>query len=530
MERDAIKIISDDHISIHFTHKINEEETAKIITALKNPSLVHLEIAVGATNCESSQCIADAILNSSVTHLRCRLYRNHSSHNRDFACFLKNKSLTTFEPVFLAVNLIEIINIMEAIPSSSITTLDFSHSRLSLEHIEAIIMRVSKGSLLRTLNLSNNKIGDGCVKIIASGIAQTSLTELILSWNKLKINDCKEIGQMLKCSPLTSINLSNNDMGDDEAVEIANGLEGSSLTRLDLSHNNIQVEGARAIAKKLKYSSLTDINLSNNNVGIEGAKCFAKALKKSSLSTLNLTSNDIKNQGLIHFANELESSPLTTLILSFNQISYVEISGAIAKLVTSSLTFLDLNGNYLKDEGAIEIAHNLKYSSLTSIILRNNRIGCAGVTEIARSLALVTPPLILLDLSANKIEHVGAIEIAHALDALNNSSNSSLTSLNLSHNNIGCEGCEIIVRKCKSKYSRIASLYLNDNAVIPSKQRAIIELLRDTDVITFTLGSKGSTQAIIKEIVDENKQRLNSMRFNRTKVAHQPDRSDLTLK
>ena len=71
---------------------------------------------------------------------------------------------------------------------------------------------------------------------------------------------------------LKSLNLSNNRIGDEGAKAIAATVS-PQLTSLYLDDNSIGAEGAKAIAEHLPQ--LTSLDLGRNSIGDEGAKAIA---------------------------------------------------------------------------------------------------------------------------------------------------------------------------------------------------------------------------------------------------------------
>lgn len=160
--------------------------------------------------------------------------------------------------------------------------------------------------------------------------------------------------------------------------------------------------------------------------------------------------------------------------------------------------------------GAKEIADAIQNSSLTSLSLRNVRMSCKGIGEIAR--ALEGSSLDSLDTSHNYIGSEGAIEIAAALVL----ARSPLTKLHLENSHIEYAGCKMIMLELAQ--ANIAELHLGTNGNDSYKQQTLIELLRGTNVTTFSIESSPEMRITMEEIIRENKQRLDLRRFSSTKA------------
>jgi Ran GTPase-activating protein (RanGAP) involved in mRNA processing and transport len=133
----------------------------------------------------------------------------------------------------------------------------------------------TKETVNKTLDMTNNVLGDGGAKGIAKLIAA-------------------------KNSSWTSINLSNSEIGDEGAKAIARALEGNeTLKELNLRENAVGDEGAKAIGKALERNeTLKELNLRENAFGDEGAKAIARALEgNETLKNLNILGNTFGEEG-----------------------------------------------------------------------------------------------------------------------------------------------------------------------------------------------------------------------------------------
>jgi len=153
---------------------------------------------------------------------------------------------------------------------------------------------------LHTLRLSHNQIADMGTKHIFEALqfaTQSSLTTISLSRNDITDAGAKAIGEaLMENSVLKSISLDNNRLGDNGLRHVLQGISQNPTSRLcslSLANNNISDYGAYAIADFVESAFLKlrqcDTNehtvnnvqliISNNNIGNSGAEAILNALQ-----------------------------------------------------------------------------------------------------------------------------------------------------------------------------------------------------------------------------------------------------------
>jgi hypothetical protein len=163
------------------------------------------------------------------------------------------------------------------------------------------VQRLREDSI-RKLDLSNRGLNCPAAMLVTYLIPATSVvTTLLLYNNHIGDEGAIAIAEALKVNALlTSVDLRNNCIGDDGAKAIAEALKVTAVvTILNLSSNKIGDEGAIAIAEALKVTAvLNELGLGNNNIGDEGAKAIAEALKVNAVvTTLELYRNNMGDAG-----------------------------------------------------------------------------------------------------------------------------------------------------------------------------------------------------------------------------------------
>jgi Ran GTPase-activating protein (RanGAP) involved in mRNA processing and transport len=314
---------------------------------------------------------------------------------------------------------------------------------------QALAHALSHNTSLTTLSLCDSKISDAGAQALAQALSQsnTSLTSLDLGWNQIgdagtralsqsaslktlklsnnKIGDAGAQGLAYALSqnvPLTTPQLWRNKIGDAGAQVLEQALSynaflvalilsyehiNASLTSLELGGNEIGDTGAQALAQALSQNfSLTILSLWDNNIGVAGVQALAHALsQKTSLTTLNLRENKIGAEGARALAHALsENTSLTALYLGRDKIGVVGVQ-ALAQALSqnTSLKILGLGNNNMGAAGAQALAHALSQNtSLTTLELVDNNMGAAGAQVLAHALSQNTS-LRTLDLRGGSI-------------------------------------------------------------------------------------------------------------------------------
>lgn len=299
---------------------------------------------------------------------------------------------------------------------------DFIAGRPEAEALEVmnIFSTALEGSILKSLNLSNNALGEKGVRafgallrsqscleelyLMNNGISEEAaeaVCELIPSTEKLRVlqfhnnmtgdKGALAISKVVKRSPLLEdFRCSSTRVGSEGGVALSEALDTCThLKKLDLRDNMFGVEAGVALSKTLsKYAGLTEVYLSYLNLEDEGAMAIARALKESapSLEVLDMAGNDIT----------AEAAPIVAACIAEKQ----------------HLTKLNLAENELKDEGAIQISKVLEegHLQLKEVDMSINSIRRAGARVLAR-VVVQKPEFKLLNIDGNFISDEGIDEV-----------------------------------------------------------------------------------------------------------------------
>ena len=150
---------------------------------------------------------------------------------------------------------------------------------------------------LKTLNLSDNYIGDGVLFFYPTIFP--ALTWLDLSNNNLGDYLLELLINEKIFDHIEYLNLSNNAIGNASVDILVADNHFPSLVRLNLSHNNISNTGANVLADSNVFQKLEALDLSNNSIQNGGATALKNSKSLSNIRELNLKGNPINDQNLL---------------------------------------------------------------------------------------------------------------------------------------------------------------------------------------------------------------------------------------
>ena len=145
-------------------------------------------------------------------------------------------------------------------------------------------------TVLRRLNLGNNRLGDAGAESIAAGLAvNTALRSLNLAHNRVGPLGAAALARALQANrALTSLDLDLNRLHDEGAVQLAPALRDNDvLATLVLSGNMIGNVGASALADAVAVNrGLVRLHLKYNRISGEGARLLAEAVLQNGRVTV----------------------------------------------------------------------------------------------------------------------------------------------------------------------------------------------------------------------------------------------------
>lgn len=361
---------------------------------------------------------------------------------------------------------------------------------LNSEHVLDYLKRATSGSfqsmssadstVLLTELSCEDVISDKTIEEMANLFQKNhqhvNLTVLRLQRNHLTAAAASPLANILQFTEkLMVLDIRSNKLGPDGVQTLVKPLiergEGCSLISLNLADNSLGPKAATSIAQLLRLNkTIKDLDLGNNQFRSKGMKAIAKGLEENNtIRTLILPHNQ-GSTGIPHILKSIQEnwdSHIESLDISANKVGGTGAGiKALRELLLRNKTLhdLDLSANSLKTIGALEFAPALKLPNiLLDLNLGQNEIGNEGVIAIANSLIEDGMEhghcyLARLSLDYSLMTDEGAIYLARSLER-----NTKLMHLNLSHNHIGSQGATQFARTFAINFTLREVLFHDNN-------------------------------------------------------------------
>jgi len=406
------------------------------------------------------------------------------------------------------------------IKNRTLQDLDISKNSVTNVGIIKLLEAIQINKTLQILNISNPCISDECVEVICNVFkTNDAILNFSLSKNKLTREGSKDILRALKFNrTICFLDISKSNICDEGTSILSVCLQKNVLKEVNVSENEISDRGAISLAHAIKSSfSLCRLDISSNKVTSNGLVCFLNVVKQSynlMLQHLLVKSNNITESGWKSIKNCMIGMPLK-IDGSWNQLCMQEIAIKTtfvngengsgneefikirditdvehrASLISSCLgedkcvKKIVLSKLEMTSKGASKLAEAIAHNDvLENLDISKNMIGDDGLFDIAASLSntggcdKVNKTLLVLDISNNNITCEGAEYLAKALDV-----NKSLNTLNISHNSISDDGVVAILTNC----SCLLTVDLSNNCITKNGATEIAKALQFNKCLTY---------------------------------------------
>lgn len=354
----------------------------------------------------------------------------------------------------------------------------------------------------------------------------------------LKIQYCSmmedDIHGLLKASTfknLSELDLEGNDIGDAARLLAASLGNNTTLTTLNLAKNNIGDGSINLISTLLEVNeTLSKINLAANNITKNGLKSLNEAhqdnenlkiiieREESVENILNdiIYDEQITEKLLFAFHNNkanvialahkkgLEEDLKEKIDIKFASMnkSNRELTDKLQQLNNNTIEALDLKNYTLNNDNIKALSQALKNNiSLKAIILDSNRLQFlnSNIGTLMQSIE-DHPNIQALTITNNNIDAGEAEYIAAMI-----SKNKKLHNLDLSYNELGDRGAEIIVGALKNN-NNIQKINLESNSI--SNENILISLLENDKLEELNINSNNiNNEGAVKilEMVESRK-------------------------
>uniref|UniRef100_A0A2P2JWF0 RAN GTPase-activating protein 2 isoform X1 n=1 Tax=Rhizophora mucronata TaxID=61149 RepID=A0A2P2JWF0_RHIMU len=299
---------------------------------------------------------------------------------------------------------------------------DFLAGQPEKEALEVmcIFSTALEGSILKSLNLSNNALGEKGVRAFQALLkSQGCLEELYLMNDGISEEAAQAVCELIPSTEkLKVIKFHNNMTGDEGAHAISEVLKHTLLLEdFQCSSTRVGSAGGIALSKALENCThMKKLDLRDNIFGVEAGVALSKALSRyAGLNEVYLSYLNLEDEGAIAIANSLkESAPsLKVLDMAGNDITAEAASDLTVCIAAKQhLIKLNLSENKLKDEGAIQISKALEenHLKLKEVDMSTNSIRRAGARVLAQ-VVVQKPEFELLNIDGNYISDEGIDEM-----------------------------------------------------------------------------------------------------------------------
>ncbi|XP_076134449.1 NACHT, LRR and PYD domains-containing protein 3-like [Alosa pseudoharengus] len=298
---------------------------------------------------------------------------------------------------------------------------------------------------------------------------------------KLSEKSCGIVAAVLQSpNSLTELDLNHNDLGDSGVQLLSKGLScpNCKLQTLRLAECKLSEKSCGIVAAVLQSpNSLTELDLSHNDLGDSGVQLLSKGLSSPNckLQTLRLSKCGVSDEGYVCLALALMINPSCVKDLYVNNN---HSGGSAQKLLSATLEdphrkveTLQFADCKLTDKSCEIVASVLQSpNSLLQLDLSDNDLGDSGVQLLSKGLSSFNCKIHTLRLSDCLISEKGCGFLASALS----SNPSHLKLLDLSYNYPGESGLKLLSARLEDPVCKLEILK-TDHA---SLDRARPRLLR----------------------------------------------------
>lgn len=283
-----------------------------------------------------------------------------------------------------------------------------------------IFSKALEGCVLKSLNLSNNALGEKGVRAFGTLLqSQNYLEELYLMNDGISEEAAKAVCELIPSTEkLRILQFHNNMTGDEGAIAISEVVKRSPLLQdFRCSSTRVGCDGGISLSEALgTCADMKKLDLRDNMFGVEAGVALSKSLSRhANLTELYLSYLNLENEGAISIADVLKEAvpSLKVLEMAGNDIT-AEAASSLAACIAAKqhLTKLNLSENELKDGGIIPISKALEdgHVELAEVDMSSNSLRRVGARVLAQAV-VDKPKFKLLNVDGNFISDEGVDEL-----------------------------------------------------------------------------------------------------------------------
>ncbi|XP_076149375.1 ribonuclease inhibitor-like [Alosa pseudoharengus] len=255
-------------------------------------------------------------------------------------------------------------------------------------------------SCVKELYVNKNHSGGSAQKLLSATLEDPhrKVETLQLAECKLSEKSCGIVAAVLRSpNSLTELDLSHNDLGDSGVQLLSKGLSSPNckLQILRLAECKLSEKSCGIVAAVLQSpNSLIELDLSHNDLGDSGVQLLSKGLSSPNckLQTLRLSKCGVSDEGYVYLALALMINPSCVKELYVNKN---HSGGSAQKLLSATLEdphrkveTLQLAECKLSEKSCGIVAAVLRSpNSLTELDLSHNDLGDSGVQLLSKGLS-----------------------------------------------------------------------------------------------------------------------------------------------
>ncbi|XP_041959919.1 NACHT, LRR and PYD domains-containing protein 12-like isoform X10 [Alosa sapidissima] len=348
-------------------------------------------------------------------------------------------------------------------------TLRFADCKLPEKSCGIVATVLQSPNSLIDLDLSHNDLGDSGVQLLSKGLSRPhcKLQTLRLAECKLSERSCGIVATFLQSpNSLKELDLSHNDLQNSGVQLLSKGLSSPhcKLQTLRLADCKLTEKMCETVTSVLQSpNSLLQLDVSDSDLGDSGVQLLSKGLSRPhcKLQTLRLAECKLSERSCGIVATFLQSpNSLKELDLSHNdlqnsgvQLLSKGLSSPHCKLQTLRLADCKLTEKMCETVTSVLQSPN----SLLQLDVSDSDLGDSGVQLLSKGLSSSNSILQILRLAGCKLTDTSCEVVASVLQSPN-----SLQQLDLSDNDLGDSGVQLLSKGLSSSNCKIHTLRLSD--------------------------------------------------------------------
>ncbi|XP_062397884.1 protein NLRC5-like [Sardina pilchardus] len=420
-------------------------------------------------------------------------------------------------------------------PHCKLQTLRLSKCEISDEgYVCLAFTLMSNPACVKDLDVSNNRPGDSAQKLLSATLEDPHRKVEAIQLNQCHLSkvSCEMMASVLQRTPshVRELDMSDNDLQDEGVELLCVGLRDPQckLERLRFVGCKLRDKSCEIVASVLQSSNtLMELDLSHNNLGNSGVQLLSKGLSSPhcKLQTLRLSKCEISDEGYVCLAFTLMSNPACVKDLD---VSNNRPGESTQKLLSATLEdphrkveAIQLNQCHLSKVSCEMMASVLQRtpSHVRELDMSDNDLQDEGVELLCVGLRDPQCELERLRFVGCKLRDKSCEIVASVLQSSN-----TLMELDLSHNNLGNSGVQLLSKGLSSPHCKLQTLRLSKCEISDEGYVCLAFTLmsnpacvKDLDVSNNRPGE--STQKLLSATLEDPHRKVEAIQLNQCRLS-----------